>query len=192
MLIVGSALVSEDIIEKSFVCDIKKCLGKCCVEGDRGAPLLENEIDLIAKNIENIIPFMDCEGIELLNNKGFFEIDTADNEYVTTCRQNGSCVFAVFENNIAACAIEKAFENNKSDFKKPISCHLYPVRVSKYGEYTVFNYNQWDICSSACSNGDNLNIKIYQFLKDSLIRKMGNEWYNELEQIAEEWAKTKT
>ena len=191
MIIVGQALVSEDIIEKKFVCQISKCLGKCCVEGDRGAPLLENEISQIEKNIDSVKPFMDNEGIELLNNDGFFEIDPADNEYVTTCRKNGACVFAVFENNIAFCAIEKTYNNQQSDFKKPLSCHLYPVRTSVYGEYTTFNYHRWDICSAACTYGDNLNIPIYKFLKEALVRKMGEDWYNVLESIAEGWIKSK-
>lgn len=192
MILIGEALISEDLIEKNFVCNISECLGKCCVEGDRGAPLTEAEIEQIDKNIELIKPFMEQEGIELLNNDGFFEIDPTDNEYVTTCRQNGACVFAVFENNIAFCAIEKSFSNKKSDFIKPISCHLYPVRTAIYGEYTAFNYNKWDICNSACSNGNFKNIPIYKFLKDALIRKMGNDWYIELEEVAQEWLKTKS
>ncbi|NUM32283.1 MAG: DUF3109 family protein [Bacteroidetes bacterium] len=191
MIIVGQALISENIIEKKFVCNVSKCLGKCCVEGDRGAPLEESEIDEIEKNIEKIKPFMDNEGLKLLSKNGFFEIDPSDNEYVTTCRTNGACVFAVFENNIAFCAIEKSFENYESDFIKPISCHLYPIRVSKYGDFINFNFNEWDICKSACTNGNTLNIQLFKFLKNSLIRKMGEEWYNELEAVADEWIKSK-
>lgn len=192
MIIVGQALVSEDIIEKNFVCNISKCLGKCCVEGDRGAPLDEHEIDLIDKNIDLIKPFMDNEGLVLLKNDSFFEIDPADNEYVTTCRPNGACVFAIFENKIAKCAIEKSFDNQKSEFKKPVSCHLYPVRAAKYGEYTTFNYNKWDICNPACEKGNELNVRIYKFLKDAFVRKMGDEWYAELEAIADDWLKNKS
>lgn len=189
MIIVGQALVSEDIIEKKFVCNLSKCLGKCCIEGDRGAPLLESEINEIDKNLELIKPFMENESIELLDKNGFFEIDPADNEYVTTCKPDGACIFVVFENNIAFCAIEKAYENNKSDFLKPISCHLYPIRTSVYGEYIAFNYNRWDICNPACKNGEELKVPLYKFLKNSLIRKMGNNWYTELYAVAEEWIK---
>ena len=189
MIIVGQALVSEDVIENNFVCNLSKCLGKCCVEGDRGAPLHENEINEIDRNLEFIKPFMENESIELLNDKGFFEIDPADNEYVTTCKPEGACVFAVFENNIAFCAIEKSYKAKKSDFIKPISCHLYPIRTSIYGEYTAFNYNRWDICNTACNYGEDLKIPLFKFLKESLIRKMGKEWYSELETIAKEWTK---
>jgi len=186
MIIIGEALVSEDILEKKFVCHLDKCKGACCVSGDRGAPLLKEELEII----DNALPFikveMDEAGLELLEEKGFYETDPADGELVTTCRDDGACVFVVFENGITQCAIEKANQAGTIDYKKPMSCHLYPIRTAEYGEYTVLNYNKWDICNPACSFGDELNIPLYKFLKEPLIRKMGPEWYEELEMVAKD------
>lgn len=187
MLIIGEALVSEDILEKKFVCHLDKCKGQCCVSGDRGAPLVEEEITIIQNNIEAIKPFMDKEGLALLSKNGFHEIDPDDGELITTCRDGGACVFVVFENGITQCAIEKANKAGKTDFKKPMSCHLYPIRASKYGDYTVLNYDKWDVCNPACSLGEELNIPVYKFLKEPLTRKMGPEWYQDLENLAIEW-----
>jgi hypothetical protein len=187
MLIVGQALVSEDILEKNFVCHLDKCKGECCVSGDRGAPLVEEEIPVIQNDLEVIKPFMDADGLALLNKHGFYETDPDDGELVTTCRQDGACVFVVFENGITQCAIEKANKAGKTDFKKPMSCHLYPIRASVYGDYTVLNYNKWDICSPACKYGDELNVPLYMFLKEPLIRKFGPQWYTELEEVVENW-----
>lgn len=187
MLIIGQALVSEDILEKKFICHLEKCHGACCVSGDRGAPLALDEIEIIQKNLEAIKPFMDKDGQDLLSEKCFYETDPADGELVTTCRPDGACVFVVYENGITQCAIEKANEAGQTGFKKPISCHLYPIRISQYGEYTVINYNQWDICNPACSLGESLNIPLFKFLKEPLIRKMGEEWYKELEDVSKSW-----
>ena len=187
MLIVGNALISEDILEKKFVCHLEKCKGACCVAGDRGAPLVEEEIDLLKNDLEAIRLFMDEEGLDLLTEKGFYETDPADGELVTTCRDDGACVFVVYENGITQCAIEKANQSGETDLKKPLSCHLYPIRAAKYGEYTVLNYNQWDICNPACSLGESLSLPLYKFLKEPLIRKMGPEWYEELEDVAKDW-----
>jgi len=187
MLIIGEALVSEDIFEKKFVCHLDKCKGQCCVSGDRGAPLVEDEITIIQNNIEAIKPFMDADGLDLLSKNGFHEIDPDDGELITTCRDGGACVFVVFENGITQCAIEKANKAGKTDFKKPMSCHLYPIRASKYGDYTVLNYDKWDVCNPACSLGEELNIPVYKFLKEPLTRKMGPEWYQDLENLAIEW-----
>lgn len=186
MLIIGEALVTEDILEKNFVCNLTKCKGQCCVSGDRGAPLVEEEISVIQNNIEAIKPFMDRDGLDLLSKNGFSEIDPDDGELITTCRDDGACVFVVFENGITQCAIEKAHQAGKTDFKKPMSCHLYPIRAAKYGDYTILNYDKWDICNPACSFGNELNIPLYRFLMEPLIRKMGPQWYEELEQVAKD------
>ncbi|MFM9944196.1 MAG: DUF3109 family protein [Bacteroidia bacterium] len=187
MLIVGNALISEDIFEKNFICHLEKCKGACCVSGDRGAPLDEEEIEILKNNLESIKPLMDGDGLDLLDETGFYETDPADGELVTTCRQNGACVFVVYENGITQCAIEKAYKAGKTDFKKPMSCHLYPIRAAEYGDYTVLNYNQWDICNPACSLGEEQNLPLHKFLKEPLIRKMGAQWYEELEEVSKNW-----
>jgi len=189
MLIVGEALVSEDIIEKHFVCHLEKCKGACCEIGDRGAPLVEAEIPIIESHLGKIKAHMDADGLSLLAAKGFHEIDPDDGELVTTCRDNGACVFVVYENGSTQCAIEKAFIAGETDFKKPMSCHLYPIRATKYGDYTVLNYHKWDICKSACSFGASLNVPLYNFLKEPLIRKLGKGWYEEMEEVARGWEK---
>ena len=187
MLIIGEALVSEDILEKKFICHLDKCKGACCISGDRGAPLLHEEIEVLKNNLENIKPFMDNEGLDLLYEKSFFETDPNDGELVTTCREDGACIFVVYENGITQCAIEKSFVAGESDFKKPLSCHLYPIRAANYGDYTVLNYHQWDICSPGCSLGEQMNTPLFKFLKEPLIRKMGIQWYEELESVALDW-----
>jgi hypothetical protein len=189
LIIIGEALVSEDILEKKFICHLEKCHGACCVSGDRGAPLDRTEIEVIEKELQVIKPFMDEEGLELLAKEGFYETDPDDGELVTTCRSDGACIFVVYEEGITQCAIEKAHKNKLTSYKKPMSCHLYPIRAAKYGDYTVLNYDKWDICQSACSLGEALNVPVFQFLKEPLIRKMGEAWYKELEVVSSDLLK---
>ncbi len=187
MVIVGQALVSEDVFERKFACQINKCKGICCIEGDVGAPLENAEIDRISANLEGIKPFMSTEGLELMGHDTFSEVDE-DSEPVTRCRETGECVFVVYKDNgLASCAIEEAHAAGKSDFLKPISCHLYPIRAKKYGAYTAMNYHNWDICSDACQAGTEMNIPVHEFLKSALIRKMGEEWYKELCEVYAAW-----
>ena len=187
MIIVGNALVSEDVLEKKFACQINKCKGECCVQGDAGAPLLKEEADIILDIYDEIEPYLSVEGIDVIKEHGYVTRDI-DGDLVTVCRPTGECVFVVYEDNgIASCGIEKAYTDGKIDFKKPISCHLYPIRAKKYGSYIAMNYHHWDICSDACSAGSELNIPVYEFLKEPLIRKMGEEWYQELSDIARDW-----
>jgi hypothetical protein len=187
MIVLEDTLISEDILETNFVCQLDKCKGACCVKGDYGAPLEESEINQIEQNLPAIKSFMSVEGLALLNEKGFSETDPLE-ENVTTCRESGECVFVFYDENMhAKCAIEKAWESGKSDFRKPISCHLYPVRLKELGDHTALNYHKWDICSAACDKGNELNLPLYQFLKDALIRKFGEAWYKELDQLAEAW-----
>jgi len=187
MIIVGEALVSEDILEKHFICNLTQCHGACCISGDRGAPLLREELEIIDKALPQIKLQMDNDGLNLLASDGFYETDPSDGELVTTCRTSGACVFVVLENGMTQCAIEKAYQAGTINFKKPISCHLYPIRTAEYGEYTVLNYNRWDICDSACSYGLENNTRLYHFLKEPLIRKFGETWYKELEEIGVQW-----
>ncbi|MFZ9756024.1 MAG: DUF3109 family protein [Bacteroidia bacterium] len=187
MVIVGNALVSEDIFERKFACQIGKCKGICCVEGDVGAPLENVEITEIESQLPGIRPFMSPEGLDLLDHGGFHETDE-DGEPVTRCQESGECVFVVYTaQGVASCAIEQAHAQSQSSFRKPISCHLYPIRAKKYGAYTAMNYHNWDICSDACQAGTEGNIAVHEFLKDALIRKMGPEWYQELCEVYAAW-----
>ena len=182
MLIINDVLVSDNLVNTKFACNTSVCKGACCVEGDYGAPLEKAEISIIKDSIEAIKPYMEPEGIALLESEGFHEKDI-DEEDCTTCLPSGACVFVKFDGMLATCAIENAQREGALEFKKPISCHLYPVRVKKIGEYMALNYHQWDICSPACERGENEFIMVSDFLKEPLVRKFGEEWYAEFTEV---------
>ena len=187
MILLQDTLISEDIIEKNFVCNLEKCKGACCVEGSSGAPLDADEIAIIENLVEQVKPYMHEKGIELLNQHGYYEIDS-DGDAVTTCLPTGECVFVNYNAlGQLQCAIQQAYYDGVVTFEKPISCHLYPIRASIVGDYTALNYHKWEICKPACSLGNELTIPIYKFLKGPLERKFGTEWYKELEELAKEY-----
>ena len=182
ILEVGETLISTEVFTQQFVCHLDVCKGACCVEGDRGAPLENEEIEIIENNLSEIKQNMTAEGLALLNQIGFHE-GSEINDASTTCLPTGECVFAYRENGILGCAIEKTYKEGKISYYKPISCHLYPIRLNKIGEHIGINYHSWDICKSACANGAALKVSVFEFLKEPLIRKFGVKWYNETEQI---------
>jgi hypothetical protein len=187
---VKNKVVSTLLFENKFVCDLNACKGACCVEGDSGAPLKQEEIDVLEEDLEKIKPYMRQEGIEAIEKTGVFYMDRWDNEPVTTLVNEKECAFVNFdENGIAKCAIEHAHKEGKTKFKKPISCHLYPIRVQKYAEFEALNYSEWDICKPACSCGSKLDVKVYKFLKEPIIRAFGTEFFEELELINSELEK---
>ena len=181
MLLVGESIVSEEVKNVSFCCDLTKCKGCCCVEGDAGAPLLESEIEIIEKLMPYIEPFMEKKAVKAVEN-GFWERDI-EGELCTKIMDGKECVFVKFENGTALCAIETAYRRGKIDFPKPVSCHLYPIRVKDYGEFTAVNYHEWDICKDALKNSN--AEPLYKLLKEPLIRRFSKEWYeclvNEIE-----------
>ena len=186
MIELGDKLLSLDLFEKKFVCNLTACKGICCIEGDAGAPLEMEEIDILEESLDVIKPYMRQEGIDVIEKQGVFYMDE-DNEPVTSLVKNGACAFVYFDkNNSTKCSIEKAHSEGKLDFKKPISCHLYPVRVTTLRNYEAVNFNQWDICSDACTLGTELNVKVYKFLKEPIIRKWGERFFTELIQIDKE------
>ncbi|MEE1097199.1 MAG: DUF3109 family protein [Bacteroidales bacterium] len=181
MLLVGECIVSEDVKTTSFCCDLSKCKGCCCVEGDAGAPLLKEELPVIEKLLPQIKPYMNQEGIEAIKD-GFWEKDT-DGDLCTKIIEGRDCAFVVYENDIALCAIERAYRDGKIDFQKPISCHLYPIRVKDYGEFQALNYHRWDICKDALKNEK--AEPLYKVLKEPLIRRFSEKWYEELVWVIE-------
>jgi hypothetical protein len=181
MIILGKTLLSDELYEERFVCDLQVCKGGCCIEGDAGAPLEEEETKKLTEIAGRVVPFMTEEGIAAVKDQGYWVKDT-EGDLTTPLVDGKQCAYVFFDDDgIAKCAIEKAFEECLIDFQKPISCHLYPIRISKYPNYDALNYHRWPICNCARIKGNKLNVRVYKFLKDSLIRKYGEEWFEELE-----------
>jgi len=181
MLQIDETIISLDLLDEKFVCDLSSCKGICCIEGDDGAPLEEDEV----KIIEDLLPIIwdDLTEVskEVIRIQGVSYIDD-DGEPVTSIVNGAECVFTYTdETGTCKCAIEKAFREGKTDFYKPISCHLYPVRLQKYDEFTAVNYHRWNVCNCARKLGGKLKVPVYTFLKEPLIRKFGSEWFEQLE-----------
>ena len=186
MIAIDKTLISVDLGSVCFACDLEACKGECCVDGDAGAPLDEEEISILEDCLDEIKPYMTLDGLDEVALTGVFDYDMFGN-YVTPLVHGRECAFVYKENGIAFCAIEKAWKEGKIPYMKPISCHLYPVRINKYKEFDAVNYHDWHICKPALVNGRKNNIPLYVFLKDSLIRKYGEVWYAELvESLAKE------
>lgn len=182
-------LVSTRIFEEKFVCDLNACKGACCIEGDAGAPLNYEEVDRLEQELDKYLPYMRQEGIDIVKKSGVFYLDP-EGEPVTTLVNNAECAFVYFdEQGITKCAIEKAYLEGKTDFKKPISCHLYPIRVKQFEDFEALNYDEWEICDPACKLGESLNVPVYQFLKEPIIRKWGQTFHDELIQIDDQLKK---
>lgn len=180
MIELGKVILSEDVKDKFFVCNLDKCKGACCVEGDLGAPLEEEELAKLEDIYEDVEPYLSEEGKAAIHAQGKYILDE-DNDYSTPTVGGKECAYAIYdEKGVLKCGIEQAWIDGKTDFKKPISCHLYPIRISKYDDFDALNYDQWEICNPACSLGKELQVPVYKFLKDALIRKYGEQWYDEL------------
>ncbi len=184
MIIIDDTLISEDLKSICFSCNLVQCKGNCCVEGDAGAPLEEEEIAFLEDSFDEIKPYMAKGGLEVVEQTGVFDYDV-DGEYVTPLVNDRECAFVRFENGISYCAIEKTWLEKKINFRKPISCHLYPVRLSKLTHHTAINYDHWGICKTALLKGKQDNMPLYKYLKIPLIRKFGERWYQKLEQAIE-------
>lgn len=191
MIQIKDTLISEDIFETCFVCDLGKCKGMCCVEGDAGAPLTHEEYEAIKDVLPKIWDDLSLKARELIEKQGIAYIDD-DGELVTSIIKGRECVFTYFDaDGVCRCAIDNAFREGKISVQKPISCHLYPIRLRKYDDFTALNYDRWSVCRPALRLGKKTGIKLYQFLKEPLICKFGEEWYQEVCQIAELLSKTK-
>ncbi len=185
MIAIDKTLISQDLLEKKFVCDLNACKGACCVAGDSGAPLDKEELEILDSVVEKVKPYMVKKGIKAIEKHGTYVVDGVGDYTTTLVSPGAECAFVFFdEKKIAKCAIEQAFYEGKIDWKKPISCHLYPVRITKHKEYDAVNYDKWSVCKPACSCGEKLDVPVYKFLKDPLIRKYGKEWFKELEKNA--------
>lgn len=196
MLIVDDCIISDNLADVKFCCDLATCKGACCVEGDSGAPLEKEEIPVLEKIYPIVKPYMTAEGIDVVERVGVSTVDV-DGMPCTPLVNNRECAYAVVENGITFCAIEKAWREGKSvaspsflesgfaDFPKPVSCHLYPVRIEDFGEFKAVNYHEWDICRCAVCKGRVEGEPLYRYLETPLLRRFGKKWYDELCQQCE-------
>ena len=186
MLEIGRTIVSLDIIEKKFLCSILKCKGACCIEGDSGAPVTPEEKAAIQEAYPEVEPYLPKKHKEEVSKQGFAVIDL-DGDLVTPLVHNRQCVYSYEEKGILKCAIEKAFLEGKITFRKPVSCHLFPIRITEYKRFDAVNYQKIDICKPARECGQQEKLPLYVFLKEPLIRKYGEEWYEQLEYAAKNY-----
>lgn len=190
MIQIGDKIVSREIFENQFICDLSACHGSCCVYGDSGAPLENEEAGKLASGLDKLKPYLRAEALRAIDLQGAWVID-GDGDKVTPLIGREECAYAVFENGIARCAIEKAYEDGEVSFHKPLSCHLYPIRVTKLGKGIALNYHRWGICEPARIIGKKEGLPVFRFLKDPIERAYGKEFYQELELVFSELNKDK-
>lgn len=189
MIEIDDTIISLDVIESNFLCDLSHCKGVCCIEGDSGAPLEEDELVRLEEVLPLVWDDLSPNAQKIIDKQGVAYID-GDGDLVTSIVNNKDCVFACYDTDgTCKCSIEKAFRAGKTDFYKPISCHLYPIRLTKYTDFTAVNYHRWDVCKAAEILGRKENLPVYKFLKEPLVRRFGEAWYNALEECAGELEK---
>ncbi|SHF24103.1 Protein of unknown function [Bacteroides luti] len=186
MIQIDDTIISLDVFKEKFLCNLDACKGECCIEGDAGAPLEEEEVEQLKKVLPVIWEDLSSEAQAVIEKQGVCYKDE-DGDLVTSIVNGKDCVFTCYdEKGCCYCAIEKAYRERKVDFYKPVSCHLYPIRVQKYSEFKAVNYHRWSVCKAAVLLGEKEDMPIYKFLKEPLVRKFGEDWYTELEIAAEE------
>lgn len=186
MFQIDDTLISEEIISEEFVCNISKCKGQCCVSGSAGAPLEKEETKILEKLYSKISPFLSKKGRMAIKEQGNY-VKGFDGDLETPLIENKECAYTVFDKSgVAQCGIEKAYNSGAIKWNKPISCHLYPIRVNKYPTFTAVNYHEWSVCDSACSLGAELKVPVYKFVKNALVRKFGKKWFKKLSLFAKE------
>ncbi|MBR4380639.1 MAG: DUF3109 family protein [Bacteroidaceae bacterium] len=186
---IGDVLISDEVLTERFVCDLEKCMGACCIEGDAGAPVDLNEIMQIEEVLPVIWDQLSIPARKVINKQGVAYSDS-EGQLVTSIVNGKDCVFTCYdEKGGCYCALEKAYREGKTKFYKPLSCHLYPIRHKKVGDLDALNYHRWDVCKAAVLLGEQLDVRVYEFLKEPLIRKFGEAWYQELEDAVVELKK---
>lgn len=189
MVQIDDVVISLDVFSQKFICNLDACKGECCIEGDAGAPVEPEEVAELEKVLPVVWDALSPEAQAIIEKQGVCYRDE-DGDLVTSIVNGKDCVFTCYDQRgYCYCAIEKAYREGKVDFYKPVSCHLYPIRVGNYGPYRAVNYHRWDVCKAAVLLGRKENLPVYKFLKEPLIRKFGEDWYAELELIAEELEK---
>ena len=188
---IGDVLISDEVLTERFVCDLENCMGACCIEGDAGAPVDLDEI----MQIEDVLPIiwdqLSIPARKVINKQGVAYTDP-EGQLVTSIVNNKDCIFTCYdEKGCCFCALEKAYREGKTRFYKPLSCHLYPIRHKKVGDLDALNYHQWEVCKAAVLLGQKKDVRVYEFLKEPLIRKFGDSWYQELTEAVEELKRRK-
>jgi len=185
MIIIDEILISDAVVDEHFLCNLNACKGACCWKGDFGAPLEKAEMEKLEAIYEDLKSYLSAEGIAEIEKKGLFTFFEEPKEYGTSLLNNGACVYMTKDAlGIAKCGIEQAYREGVTDFYKPISCHLYPIRVKKDENraFEALNYDEWDICSAACTLGKKEKLPVYKFVKEALVRKYGIEFYEQLDE----------
>lgn len=182
MIIIDEVILSDDIKDYYFHCQLEKCKGACCLHGDQGAPLEKEELSVLQQIYPVVEPYLSQKSKNTIAEKGLYEYHEADDDYTTTINgKNEECVFAIQnEQGIWKCTIEQAYHDQKITFQKPISCHLYPIRITHAGGKDLLNYDRWEVCSPACVYGEEQKMPVYKFVQNALVRKYGQDWFNKL------------
>lgn len=189
MILIQEILVSDEVVTEQFVCNLTACKGACCWEGDMGAPLDDDELAILDEIYPKVKPFLSPAGQKIIEEQGGYRYFEGMKQQGTQLLDGvGACAWLTYETNgTAKCGIERAYEASVIDWQKPISCHLYPIRISQNDEvgFEAINYDRWSICNAACTNGAKLKVPVYQFLKSAIVRKYGQDFYDELDAVAQ-------
>ena len=186
MIQIGDTIISIDCLSEKFCCDLDACAGTCCIEGDAGAPVDLDEVEELEAALPVVWNDLSASAQTVIDKQGVVYTDE-EGDLVTSIVNGKDCVFTCYdEKGCCFCALEKAYRAGKTNFYKPLSCHLYPIRLKKIGDMTALNYHRWDVCKAAVCKGEQLNLPVYRFLKEPLIRCFGQAWYDELEKAVEE------
>ncbi|MDR2927393.1 MAG: DUF3109 family protein [Cytophagaceae bacterium] len=182
MVQIEDKVISLDIFTQRFTCDLLHCAGYCCVEGESGAPLEDDETVILENILPTIRPFLSESALKVIDKEGTWAVDF-DGDKVTPLNNGRECVYAFYDGSICKCAIEKAYNKRLISFIKPLSCHLYPIRISKYKEFEALNYHAWHVCAPARELGKTTGIPLFRFLKEPIIRKYGEAFFKEMEEV---------
>lgn len=185
MIEIDRSIVSRDVVTCNFTCDLNACKGACCVMGDSGAPLEPDEAELLREIYPLVKPYLSAESVKSIEEQGTSVIDV-EQDVVTPLNNGKECAYVVFREGIAYCAIEQAYNDGVISFRKPLSCHLYPIRIKKYPHFDAVNYDRWEVCKDAVIKGNGLKVPVYVFAGEALRRKYGEDWYEQLHRVAQQ------
>lgn len=192
MLLIDDKLISDDVIEVQFICNLTACKGACCVQGDLGAPLAEEELGILDDIYDEVEPYLTEKGKAAIAEQGRYVFDSEEDGWGTPLIDGAACAYVNYDAlGVAQCGIQQAYNKGEINWMKPVSCHLYPIRTERIGDYEAINYNKWSICKAACTLGKEHQVPVYEFLKEPLVRKYGAEFYKQLDAAAKRFLEEK-